>query len=50
MPHLLECGLQNEKYIYLDFAWIPRLGCWIASWVVVGSFEGGEGACGSEAG
>ena len=29
-------GLQNEKYIYLDFAWILRGRGWSVGWVVVG--------------
>lgn len=29
-------GLQNEKYIYLDFAWIVGAGDWIGGWVEIG--------------
>ena len=29
-------GLQNEKYIYLDFAWIVGAGDWIGCWVEIG--------------
>lgn len=29
-------GLQNEKYIYLDFAWIAGAGDWIGCWVEIG--------------
>ena len=29
-------GLQNEKYICLDFAWISRAVGWIASWIDIG--------------
>ena len=33
--YLRKCGLQNEKYIYLDFAWIPGAGGWIEIWIEV---------------
>ncbi len=33
---MAESGLQNEKYIYLDFAWISRAGCWAEIWMLVG--------------
>ena len=34
--HLFECGRQNEKYIYLDFAWISEAGSWIECWGNIG--------------
>lgn len=29
-------GLQNEKYIYLDFAWILRARSWGVGWLEIG--------------
>ncbi len=31
-------GLQNEKYICLDFAWIFGTVSWIENWIDIGSY------------